>query len=561
MVKKTISLILSALMFSVPAGAATVNIKDALNDEITIEGKAEENSVVSVTVLNEGYEMADITDSSKKALQFYGFTKAVDGTYKIDVKLLDNAENENGGGVFKIIVSNETTPTLYEFYFSDKKIEQMGKINKVSPDVYKKDLRAILKTFSLELGEISNIEDGELVKYIEKQKDSAGNISDDVDEFYKKVKIALCLAAFNSGESSLFNTDSISFDDILGIAGTEYYSDYFLGLTDKGKAAVNNDIIKKDYKKPSEIADDFNESVALNLVVNNKTMGYGHIEEVLEKYSDIFAEYNIYASKINKMSNKNAVYSAMSLSNAKSLTQLYKVVKKFEKSKPAGQSSGGNTGGTTSGGGSARPSVPSANQNVNEYIKPETTENDKETKLPFDDISGFEWAKDYISELYGEGVINGKSKTKFEPSAFITRGEFTKIVYGAFFGTPPEGECKFSDVNDFSKNYVSAASDMGIIMGKGENRFYPGSQITREEAGAVLLRIMEKYGIALEESEEAFADDKDISDWGKKAVYVLKKAGIISGRGDNKFYPKESLNRAETVKIICETRKYANAEK
>ena len=47
-----------------------------------------------------------------------------------------------------------------------------------------------------------------------------------------------------------------------------------------------------------------------------------------------------------------------------------------------------------------------------------------------------------------------------------------------------------------------------------------------------------------------FADDADISDYAKSAVYGLRSHGIISGRSDNRFEPSATLTRAEAAKMI-----------
>ena len=48
-----------------------------------------------------------------------------------------------------------------------------------------------------------------------------------------------------------------------------------------------------------------------------------------------------------------------------------------------------------------------------------------------------------------------------------------------------------------------------------------------------------------------FADDSEIAEYAKEAVYSMQKAGIINGKGDNRFAPTEYATREEAAKMIA----------
>ena len=48
----------------------------------------------------------------------------------------------------------------------------------------------------------------------------------------------------------------------------------------------------------------------------------------------------------------------------------------------------------------------------------------------------------------------------------------------------------------------------------------------------------------------AFADDGEIADYAKDAVYALKELGILVGY-ENRFCPNDSATRAESAKILA----------
>ena len=54
----------------------------------------------------------------------------------------------------------------------------------------------------------------------------------------------------------------------------------------------------------------------------------------------------------------------------------------------------------------------------------------------------------------------------------------------------------------------------------------------------------------------SFKDEEQISDYCIEAVNDMAYAGIISGKGSNKFCPKDGLTRAEAATLISNTMDY-----
>ncbi|WP_276355824.1 S-layer homology domain-containing protein [Cohnella caldifontis] len=51
-------------------------------------------------------------------------------------------------------------------------------------------------------------------------------------------------------------------------------------------------------------------------------------------------------------------------------------------------------------------------------------------------------------------------------------------------------------------------------------------------------------------AQTGFADNEDIPNWAKGAVKAIHKLGIVSGRGGNKFVPNDTATRAEAVVML-----------
>ena len=176
-----------------------------------------------------------------------------------------------------------------------------------------------------------------------------------------------------------------------------------------------------------------------------------------------------------------------------------------------------------------------------------------EEKELFDDISGH-WAKEYIKKAVGMGIFHGISDSSFEPNAKMTRGMFVTVL-GKIEGITSKtyrGD-KFSDVKDgdYYSSFVLWASDMGIARGIDENHFAPNATITREQVAAMLSKYAQMKGLELKsDGNHDFADGTDVSNWAKDSVEALAKAGVLSGRENRTFAPKDAASRAEVAVIL-----------
>lgn len=63
--------------------------------------------------------------------------------------------------------------------------------------------------------------------------------------------------------------------------------------------------------------------------------------------------------------------------------------------------------------------------------------------------------------------------------------------------------------------------------------------------------VAKALGQSIETSKATgFADDKNIPDWAKGAVAVLKQLGIVGGNGANAYDPAGNTTRAEAVTVL-----------
>jgi len=176
----------------------------------------------------------------------------------------------------------------------------------------------------------------------------------------------------------------------------------------------------------------------------------------------------------------------------------------------------------------------------------------EEPATGFEDVTAeFDWAAESINKLADLGVINGKGDNKFAPNDDITRAEFTKMIV-TLLGLEATGtETAFADctADDWFTPYVIAATEAGIVTGVADDAFAPNDTITREQACAIVGRAFALTG----EAEATFTDAAEISDYAVEFVVALAELGIINGYEDGSFAPANNITRAEAAKILAGT--------
>ena len=114
--------------------------------------------------------------------------------------------------------------------------------------------------------------------------------------------------------------------------------------------------------------------------------------------------------------------------------------------------------------------------------------------------------------------------------------------------------CPFTDVaaEQYYAPYVQWATDCGIAWGASATRYSPNEPITREDLCTQLYNFSVLYNVPLNAviGQTQFADDAQISDYAKTAVYTMQAIGVIEGRENNLFAPKSGAKRAEVAAIL-----------
>ncbi len=549
----------AAVPASTPAATVTEATKaiefKADGSNLTIYGKGTPSSYVPVVLIAPEKTLADITKTNTSAVAGFDLVKAnSEGIWETTVGM----PTANGYYTAYIPADEDGERFLYA-----KLSDKVAIINNVYAEIYEtSDKTTALSNIKTILGltDSQNINDEilavetnvypslreekviALVYGLSKEENSVkpeASTEDDVLDFVALYNKAVFIAKLNAG----IKIPVVDIIDYFGFTDLTAIHDL---VSASSSASVDESILNNDIETIEELYDVVRTNVIIDLIVSpeNVSSAKSALETYGESIGISLVKYNSVAKKdalVQELVN-NGPYATVALLQSKldSLSVKYQ--------KPAAPAPSGGGGG---GGGSTTPIItPAQGTGTGGQGAHYTDEFKPESGKYFGDVESDHWAYEPTKFLNEKGILKGMDNGNFEPSRSIKREEFAKILVLAF-GLKTKGEDKaFADVseNEWYYEYVKIASENGIINGIGEGVFGAGSELSRQDIAVMLARVLDKT----ETSDEAFADDNEISDYAKDAVYTLKSLGILNGTGNGSFEPKRAVTRAECAKIVYE---------
>lgn len=172
----------------------------------------------------------------------------------------------------------------------------------------------------------------------------------------------------------------------------------------------------------------------------------------------------------------------------------------------------------------------------------------------FLDIDMFPWAMEPITELAKRGIVQGTGDGMFSPSLTVSRYEYIKLITSVCGIVNETAAAPYNDVSKdhWAYAYVSSAYDAGILDIYSNVILNGAAPITREEIAYLSVMAMLK-GNFIESKLSGvpvFSDTEKMSHYAPGCVATLNELGVINGRDDGTFSPKDYATRAESAKII-----------
>lgn len=155
----------------------------------------------------------------------------------------------------------------------------------------------------------------------------------------------------------------------------------------------------------------------------------------------------------------------------------------------------------------------------------------------------------YLDRLVSWDIMRGDQFGNLEPERSITRAEFVTML-NRTFGYTKTGAQPFRDVNirDWYYDDISAAYTAGYFQGTSKSTASPNATLTREEAATMLCRNLMLQPLSGEDL--SFTDSRLASSWSRGYIKAAAEEGILRGDPDGKFRPLDNITRGEVAIML-----------
>lgn len=168
--------------------------------------------------------------------------------------------------------------------------------------------------------------------------------------------------------------------------------------------------------------------------------------------------------------------------------------------------------------------------------------------MPFTDVPLGQWYSNAIGWAFLNEITTGTSATTFSPFADVTRAEFATFLHRMICEPDATGVAPFGDLvaGAFYRAAVDWLFGEGITEGKSPTRFAPDDRLTRGEFATFLHRLV---GEPADAPVSHFVDVPR-GEFYAEAVDWLFDRGITTGTSATEFSPGRAITRAEVVTLL-----------
>lgn len=465
----------------------------------------------------------------------WSYTLALDGIEKKNLTLLTNNGDCEYIPYGSVDFRTNLIPDLQEE--SKKGVEELS-------DMIENNIGYI----STEVSKYKNLNNKKTVaKYVQAEILKLEQSVDTLAVLQSAMDKAIIIASVSEGKVSDFDT---------AMSVYAYDTELAESITDAGKSKIVELLSGKAYEDKAAYISAAKIQLALQTFNYNTNTSADNLASVL---TSVNSYLNLDLSGYNGLTadaDRSNAAQQLALKKCESTSTAQSSLNTIVANLTGGGSGNGNgyTGGSYTGGsgaGAGRTDATAYSGGMQNGISEEYLQ---EQKYIYPDLRDAEWACDAVIYLSERNIVSGYEDGSFMPNNAITRAEFIKLITETFFADAKyDLEEVFPDVSadDWFAKYVNIAYQKGIITGNEDGMFMPDREISRQDMAVMIYRAAEGYKLFEDAVEsEAFADDAQISDYAKDAVYCLKSNNIVNGVGDNMFAPTDSTNRASAAQII-----------
>ena len=162
------------------------------------------------------------------------------------------------------------------------------------------------------------------------------------------------------------------------------------------------------------------------------------------------------------------------------------------------------------------------------------------------------WYQAAMDFARDQGILFGDADGNMLPGSNASRAQMAAMLVRVFGCRAGKDITHFTDVSAGTWYYpeLSVAAQMNIFSGCGDGTMGPNRSITRQEAMSVIARA---FAVADGTAADlaAFTDASAVSNWAVASVAGLVRAGIVSGDA-GRLSPKATITRAEIAQMLYE---------
>ena len=131
------------------------------------------------------------------------------------------------------------------------------------------------------------------------------------------------------------------------------------------------------------------------------------------------------------------------------------------------------------------------------------------------------------------------------------------MFYNLLLDQEVSAAVRFTDVpaDAWYARAVETLASLGMVEGVGGGKFAPERTITRAEFSAMVASALN-----LRRSDSAPFSDVDPSAWYAGAVNAMAAKGFLSGDGDGRFRPEDTISYEEMVTVLSSVAAWATME-
>ncbi|MFD1884818.1 S-layer homology domain-containing protein [Paenibacillus wenxiniae] len=154
-----------------------------------------------------------------------------------------------------------------------------------------------------------------------------------------------------------------------------------------------------------------------------------------------------------------------------------------------------------------------------------------------------------INEAVQRGILSGYPDGSFKPQMNMTRMEFAVILAKALQLSPVEDSASFSDVSsNWASGYIEAVKRAGLMNGDADGKFYPNEVINREQLATIFVRAIGATDIKSDPMLTSAAQP-ETSTWANAAVKTALTLGLLPA-GDDRFRSTEPVHRGDVAQLM-----------